>query len=124
MTSILTTPLFADPRRLLLEMARERALPDLLRLAVEPPAAAPRGARAGLHGLAAGDRRRRRGRHRHRPRLRADRGAVAPARAGERVPARGGHAGRRLWRADWPRSGAGGPRPPDRPGGPDRRGRA
>src|SRR3954471_11565728 len=35
MTSIPTTPLLADPRRLLLEMARERALPDLLRLVVD-----------------------------------------------------------------------------------------
>src|SRR3954453_1270731 len=37
-----TTPLFADPRRLLLEMAREHALPDLLRLVVDRLAESPR----------------------------------------------------------------------------------
>ena len=42
MTSIPTTPLLADPRRLLLEMARERALPDLLRLVVDRLAESPR----------------------------------------------------------------------------------
>jgi transcriptional regulator with GAF, ATPase, and Fis domain len=42
MTSLPTTPLFADPRRLLLEMARERALPDLLRLVVDRLAESPR----------------------------------------------------------------------------------
>ena len=42
MTSIPTTPLFADPRRLLLEMARERALPALLRLVVDRLAESPR----------------------------------------------------------------------------------
>jgi transcriptional regulator with GAF, ATPase, and Fis domain len=36
------TPLFTDPRRLLLEMARERALPDLLRLVVDRLAESPR----------------------------------------------------------------------------------
>jgi len=35
-------PLFAEPRRLLLEMARERALPDLLRLVVNRLAESPR----------------------------------------------------------------------------------
>ena len=53
----------------------------------------PRGGRAGLHGLAADDRRPRRRRHRHRPGVRADRGAAAAAGAGERVPARGGRRG-------------------------------
>ena len=42
MTSVPTTPLFADPRRLLLEMAREHALPDLLRLVVDRLAESPR----------------------------------------------------------------------------------
>src|SRR4051794_24652974 len=42
MTSAPTTPLFADPRRLLLEMAREHALPDLLRLVVDRLAESPR----------------------------------------------------------------------------------
>ena len=83
----------------------------------------PRGGRAGLHGLAADHRRPRRRRHRHRPGVRADRGAHAAAGAGERVPARGGDAGRRLRRAGRPRPGPGGGRPADRPGGPDRRGR-
>src|ERR1700757_667584 len=44
MTSLPTTPLFADPRRLLLEMAREHALPDLLRLVVDRLGEAPTGA--------------------------------------------------------------------------------
>src|SRR5262249_50307767 len=35
-------PLCADPRRLLLEMARERSLPNLLRLAVDRLAESPR----------------------------------------------------------------------------------
>src|SRR3954452_6578115 len=35
-------PLFTDPRRLLLEMARQRALPDLLRLVVDRLAESPR----------------------------------------------------------------------------------
>src|SRR3954470_24729548 len=42
MTSVPATPLFADPRRLLLEMAREHALPDLLRLVVDRLAESPR----------------------------------------------------------------------------------
>src|SRR5690349_3721798 len=42
MSSGATTPLFADPRRLLLEMAREHALPDLLRLVVDRLAESPR----------------------------------------------------------------------------------
>ena len=42
MTSGPTTSLFADPRRLLLEMAREHALPDLLRLVVDRLAESPR----------------------------------------------------------------------------------
>jgi transcriptional regulator with GAF, ATPase, and Fis domain len=42
MTSLPTAPLFADPRRLLLEMAREHALPDLLRLVVHRLAESPR----------------------------------------------------------------------------------
>src|SRR4051794_41913713 len=42
MTSLPTTPLFADPRRLLLEMAREHALPDLLCLIVDRLAESPR----------------------------------------------------------------------------------
>src|SRR3954468_5067317 len=42
MTSVPTTPLFADPRRLLLEMAREHALPDLLRRVVDRLAESPR----------------------------------------------------------------------------------
>src|SRR4051794_41934585 len=42
MTSVPTAPLFADPRRLLLEMARERTLPDLLRLVVDRLAESPR----------------------------------------------------------------------------------
>ncbi len=42
MTLVPTTPLFADPRRLLLEMAREHALPDLLRLVVDRLAESPR----------------------------------------------------------------------------------
>src|SRR5690348_13424005 len=42
MASIPITPLFADPRRLLLDMARERALPDLLRLVVDRLAESPR----------------------------------------------------------------------------------
>jgi transcriptional regulator with GAF, ATPase, and Fis domain len=42
MNPVSTTPLFADPRRLLLEMARERALPDLLRLVVDRLAESPR----------------------------------------------------------------------------------
>jgi hypothetical protein len=42
MTSLPTSPLFADPRRLLLEMAREHALPDLLRLVVDRLAESPR----------------------------------------------------------------------------------
>src|SRR3954447_23561060 len=37
-----TTPIFTNPRRLLLEMARERAPPDLLRLAVDRLAESPR----------------------------------------------------------------------------------
>ena len=47
----------------------------------------------------------------------------AAAGAGERVPARGGHAGRRVRRAGRPGPGPGGGRPADRPGGADRRGR-
>jgi hypothetical protein len=35
-------PLFTDPRRLLLEMARQHALPDLLRLVVDRLAESPR----------------------------------------------------------------------------------
>src|SRR3954449_19822 len=35
MTSVTAVPIFNDPRRLLLELARERALPDLLRLVVD-----------------------------------------------------------------------------------------
>src|SRR3954470_18852420 len=46
MTSVSTTPLFADPRRLLLEMAREHALSALLRLVVDRLAESPRGALA------------------------------------------------------------------------------
>jgi hypothetical protein len=42
MTSLPTTPLFADLRRLLLEMAREHALPDLLRLVADRLAESPR----------------------------------------------------------------------------------
>src|SRR3982750_4889168 len=42
MTSAPAAPLFADPRRLLLEMARQRALPDLLRLVVDRLAESPR----------------------------------------------------------------------------------
>jgi transcriptional regulator with GAF, ATPase, and Fis domain len=42
MPSVATTPLFLDPRRLLLEMAREHALPDLLRLVVDRLAESPR----------------------------------------------------------------------------------
>src|SRR3954452_18527240 len=42
MTSLPTTPLFTDPRRLLLEMAREHGLPDLLRLVVDRLAESPR----------------------------------------------------------------------------------
>src|SRR5947209_17210020 len=42
MTSVPTTSIFADPRRLLLEMAREHALPDLLRLVVDRLAESPR----------------------------------------------------------------------------------
>src|SRR5438270_418518 len=42
MTSAPTTPLFAEPKRLLLEMAREHALPDLLRLVVDRLAESPR----------------------------------------------------------------------------------
>src|SRR3954449_2106733 len=42
MTSVPTAPLFTDPRRLLLEMAREHALPDLLRLVVDRLAESPR----------------------------------------------------------------------------------
>src|SRR3954469_14581788 len=42
MASVPTTPLFAEPRRLLLEMAREHALPDLLRLVVDRLAESPR----------------------------------------------------------------------------------
>src|SRR4051794_32686715 len=37
-----TAPLFIDPRRLLLDMAREHALPDLLRLVVTRLAESPR----------------------------------------------------------------------------------
>src|SRR5262249_3788344 len=42
MSSAPSTPLFADPRRLLLDMAREHALPDLLRLVVDRLADSPR----------------------------------------------------------------------------------
>src|SRR3982750_1484159 len=42
MASVPTTPLFADPRRLLLEMARQHALPGLLRLVVDRLAESPR----------------------------------------------------------------------------------
>jgi formate hydrogenlyase transcriptional activator len=42
MTSASTTPLFADPKRLLLDMAREHALPDLLRLVVDRLTESPR----------------------------------------------------------------------------------
>src|SRR4051794_26680069 len=42
MTSLPTMPLFDDPRRLLLEMAREHGLPDLLRLVVDRLAESPR----------------------------------------------------------------------------------
>src|SRR5947207_938869 len=42
MTSAPTAPLFAEPKRLLLEMARQRALPDLLRLVVDRLAESPR----------------------------------------------------------------------------------
>src|SRR5947208_9023914 len=42
MNSVPTTSIFNDPRRLLLEMARERALPDLLRLVVGQLAESPR----------------------------------------------------------------------------------
>src|SRR5262249_13541983 len=52
-----------------------------------------RGDRRRVHGLAADDRRPRRRCHRRGPRLRRDRGAEEEARAGERVPARGGEPG-------------------------------
>src|SRR5271170_7132171 len=42
MTSAPPTPLFADPKRLLLDMAREHVLPDLLRLVVDRIAESPR----------------------------------------------------------------------------------
>jgi hypothetical protein len=42
MTSAPTTPLFAYPKKLLLDMAREHALPDLLRLVVDRLAESPR----------------------------------------------------------------------------------
>src|SRR3954449_1607027 len=42
MTSVTAVPIFNDPRRLLLELARERALPDLLRLVVDRLAESPR----------------------------------------------------------------------------------
>src|SRR5213596_125369 len=42
MTSVPTTALFTDPRRLLLEIAREHALPSLLRLVVDRLAESPR----------------------------------------------------------------------------------
>src|SRR5688572_25030657 len=42
MISIPQAPLFVDPRRLLLDMAREHALPDLLRLVVDRLAESPR----------------------------------------------------------------------------------
>ena len=42
MISIPEAPLFVDPRRLLLDMAREHALPDLLRLVVDRLAESPR----------------------------------------------------------------------------------
>src|SRR3982750_4285006 len=42
MTAAPATPLFTDPRRLLLEMARQHALPDLLRLVVDRLAESPR----------------------------------------------------------------------------------
>src|SRR3954463_12033629 len=42
MTSVPSTSIFADPRRLLLDMAREHALPDLLRLVVDRLAESPR----------------------------------------------------------------------------------
>src|SRR5271168_1445927 len=42
MISASATPLFADPRRLLLDMAREHALPDLLRLVVDRMTETPR----------------------------------------------------------------------------------
>jgi transcriptional regulator with GAF, ATPase, and Fis domain len=48
MTSVSTTPLFTEPRRLLLEMAREHALPALLRLVVDRLAESPRVALARL----------------------------------------------------------------------------
>src|SRR3954449_11235368 len=42
MNSVATTSIFHDPRRLLLETARDRALPDLLRLVVDRLAESPR----------------------------------------------------------------------------------
>src|SRR4051812_22340943 len=42
MASAPAAPLFVDPRRLLLDMAREHALPDLLRLVVARLAESPR----------------------------------------------------------------------------------
>ena len=42
MITIPESPLFVDPRRLLLDMAREHALPDLLRLVVDRLAESPR----------------------------------------------------------------------------------
>lgn len=42
MTTALTDPLFVDPRQLLLDMARERLLPDLLRMVVDRLAESPR----------------------------------------------------------------------------------
>ena len=46
MTSAPAAPLFNDPRRLLLDMAREHALPDLLRLVVNRLSESPRVAMA------------------------------------------------------------------------------
>jgi hypothetical protein len=42
MTSVPSTPLFADPRRLLEEVAREYARPDLLRPVIDRLAESPR----------------------------------------------------------------------------------
>jgi len=42
MTTALTDPLFVDPKQLLLDMARERQLPDLLRMVVDRLAESPR----------------------------------------------------------------------------------
>ena len=82
----------------------------------------PRDDRRRLHGLAAADRRPRRRRHRRGPGVRGDRGAPQAAGTGERIPARGGDAGRSLRRAHRPEPGARGGRAADRPRRPDRRG--